>query len=189
MQTLGISDSSVRTESRIKSLFWPSIQSGADVEYLAVQGYWVCTLVAALSLAIMLATGQPIVGFCVLLLFHLGGIGVREHSRFAATIVFVFYVVDWLASPGSRFSVLRIFITALLLSNFRATWVAAKWRVGSAEAELPPRFHETWRDKFVDEWPAWFWPKIKVVYYIFSIGLLALVILGLAVMSSRAANH
>jgi hypothetical protein len=46
MQTLGLSDSTVRTKSRLKSLFWPSIQSGADVDYLAVQGFWVCTIVA-----------------------------------------------------------------------------------------------------------------------------------------------
>jgi len=44
MQTLGLSDSTIRSESRLKSLFWPSIQSGADVDYLAVQGFWVCTM-------------------------------------------------------------------------------------------------------------------------------------------------
>ncbi len=48
MQTLGISDSTPRGESRLKSLFWPSIESGVNVDYLAVQGYWVCMLVAAL---------------------------------------------------------------------------------------------------------------------------------------------
>lgn len=50
MQTLGLSDSTVRTEGRLKSLFWPSIQTGADVDYLAVQGFWVCTIVGSLGL-------------------------------------------------------------------------------------------------------------------------------------------
>jgi hypothetical protein len=39
MQTLGLSDSTPRTESRLKSLFWPTIQTGSDVDYLGAQGY------------------------------------------------------------------------------------------------------------------------------------------------------
>src|SRR5579863_236917 len=123
MQTLGLSDSTTRSESRIKSLFWPSIQSGADVDYLAVQGFWVCTIVGAMSF-FFLAFGahQPITGLLVFLLFHLGGVGVREHNPFAAAIILVYYVVDFLASmiflfvnsPG--IGVLRIIITALLVS-------------------------------------------------------------------------
>jgi len=93
MQTLGISDSTPGSESRLKSLFWPSIESGADVEYLAVQGYWVCTVVAALSLALLFAGHQPVLGIVIFLFFHLGGVGVREYSiyflchRYACTIV------------------------------------------------------------------------------------------------------
>ncbi len=62
MQTLGLSDSTPRTEGRLKSLFWPSVQSGSDVDYLGAQGYWVCTLVAGLSFVLMVAMGQPIAG-------------------------------------------------------------------------------------------------------------------------------
>jgi|SRR5271165_4589213 len=190
MQTLGISDSSPRTDSRLKSLFWPSIQSGADVDYLAVQGYWVCTLVAALSCAFLFVAHQPIIAVAVLLFFHLGGVGVREHSRYAATIVFVFYAIDTLgslgvlvASPGMI--VLRVIITALLLSNLRASWIAANWQLGSEQAALPPRFGDTWKDKFADQWPAWAWPKLRVVYYIFSVGFLLLIVLGLAMIAFR----
>jgi hypothetical protein len=188
MQTLSISDSTPRTESRLKSLFWPSIESGADVDYLAVQGYWVCTVVALLSFALLLGTHQPIVGLAVLLFYHVGGIGVREHNRFAATIVFAFYALDTFASlsalvgsPGGI--VLRVVITALLLSNLRATWIAANWQAGSEEAALPPRFGDTWKDKMADQWPAWLWPKVKVVYYIYAVGLLLLTMLGLAVIA------
>jgi len=167
MQTLGISDSTARSESRLKSLFWPSIESGADVDYLAVQGYWVCTLVATLSFVVLFATGQPILAVVVFLLFHFGGVGVREHSRFAATVVFVYYVIDLLAgfkllvgSPGG--TVLRVIITALLLSNLRATCIAAHWQSGSDEAALPVRLNDTWTDKFANKWPAWLWPKVRV---------------------------
>jgi hypothetical protein len=37
MQTLGLSDSMPRSESRLKSLFWPSIESSSDVDYLGAQ--------------------------------------------------------------------------------------------------------------------------------------------------------
>src|SRR5437588_3345753 len=74
MQTLGLSDSTTRSESRLKSLFWPSIQSGADVDYLAVQGFWVCTIVGVWSLVFLTLAGQPITGLLVLLVFHFGGV-------------------------------------------------------------------------------------------------------------------
>ena len=41
MQTLGLTDSAPRTEGRLKSLFWPSIKTGDDVDYLGTQGFWV----------------------------------------------------------------------------------------------------------------------------------------------------
>jgi hypothetical protein len=194
MQTLGISDSTPRSESRLKSLFWPSIESGVDVEYLAVQGYWVCSLVAAFSFVVLLATGQPILGALVFLLFHLGGVGVREHSRFAATIVFIYYGMDTLASFKSFLAspvgiVLRVIIMALLLSNLRATWIAAHWQGNSDEAVLPPRLNDTWMDKLGNQWPAWLWPKIRVTYYIFSIGLLLLFCFGLMFIALRGVHR
>ena len=193
MQTLGLSDSSTRSESRLKSLFWPSIQSGADVDYLAVQGFWVCTTVGALSFVFLALAHQPITGFLVFLLFHLGGVGVREHNPFAAAIILVYYIVDFLASvvllansPG--IGVVRIIITALLVSNLRATWIAGGWKPDSEEAALPPRMGETFSDKLSDVWPAFIWPKVKVVYYIFSFGFLALTVAGLIVMYLRGGH-
>jgi hypothetical protein len=193
MQTLGLSDSTTRSDGRLKSLFWPSIQSGTDVDYLAVQGFWVCTIVGAVSFVFLaFFAGQPITGFLVFLLFHLGGVGVREHNPFAAAIVLVYYLVDFLASvvlvvlnsPG--IGVLRIIIIALLFSNLRATWIAGNWKPESEEAELPPRMGDTFGDKFADRWPAFIWPKIKIVYYIFSFGFLTLTVAGLILLRIRA---
>jgi hypothetical protein len=192
MQTLGLSDSTVRTESRLKSLFWPSIQSGADVDYLAVQGFWVCTIVGVMSLAFLTLAHQPINGVLVFMLFYLGGVGVREHNPFAAAVILAYYLVDFLASfiflflnsPG--IGVVRIIIVALLFSNLRATWIAGNWKPDSEEAALPPRMAETFSDKFSDKWPAFIWPKVKVLYYIFSVGYLALVVAGLIVMALRS---
>ena len=192
MQTLGLCDSTTRSESRLKSLFWPSIQSGADVDYLAVQGFWVCTIVGVLSLvSLTFFARQPITGLLVFLLFHFGGIGVREHNPFAAAVTLVYYLVDFMASfvflffnsPG--IGVVRVIIIALLLSNLRATWIAGNWKPDSEEAALPPRLGETFTDKLADKWPAFIWPKVKVLYYIFSVGYLALIVAGLIVIAIR----
>lgn len=192
MQTLGLSDSDPRSEGRLKSLFWPSIQSGADVDYLGAQGYWVCAFVGASSFLFSLLQGRPILGVTLLLFFYFGGVGVRQKDLFAAVIVFVFYLVDTLvsivfmvlASPWGV-SVLRVIVTALLFSNLRATWMASSWRPDSEQAAPPPRLSETWSDKFVDQWPAVLWPKARIPYYIFSVGFLLLVVVGLASMMLR----
>src|SRR5260370_2151135 len=84
MQTLGLSDSMPRSDSRLKSLFWPSIQSSSDVDYLGAQGYWVCAVIAAISLVVLVISGRPLLGGFVFLAFYLGGVGVRERSRYSA---------------------------------------------------------------------------------------------------------
>lgn len=194
MQTLGLSDSTPRTESRLKSLFWPSIRSGADVDYLAVQGFWVCTIVGVISFAFLTLSGQPIIGFLVLVLFHFGGVGVREHNPFAAAVMLVYYVVDFLTSVLFLFAnspgvgVVRVIVTALLLSNLRATWIASGWKPDSEEATLPPRLGETFFDKFADLWPQFIWPKVKIVYYIFSFGYLALTVAGIIILTIRGGH-
>lgn len=182
MQTLGISGSSERTDGRLKSLFWPSIHSGADVDYLGAQGYWVCTAVAVLSFVFLIANRQPATGVAILLFYYLGGVGVRERSRYAATVVLIMYAAD-LVLGG--IGVVRVLITVLLISNLRATWIAAGWNPASDEAVLPPRLNETFSDKFADQLPAWLWPRTRILYYIFSSGLLLLTAFGIAMLLAQ----
>ena len=132
--------------------FWPTVNTAVDVDYLGVQGFWVCVIVACFSLAIFLLASQILMGIAVFGFFFLGGVGVREHSRFAAGIMFVYYVLNLLVVG---FSVLQIIILALFLSNLRATWIASRWKPDSDEAEAPPRMGDTWADKFSDRLPQW----------------------------------
>jgi hypothetical protein len=182
METLGLSDSTPRSESRIKALFWPSIETGTDVDYLGAQGYWVCTLVALVSCIFLFLSGQPITATVVLLFYYVGGVGVRQRNRYAAVVVFALYVADILLSGVG---VLRVLLAALLLSNVRATWIAAAWKPGSEEAALPPRLSDTWSDKFADMLPEWLWPKVRISYYVFSIGLLMFTAVGIAIIVLR----
>lgn len=182
MQTLGLSDSTPRSESRLKTLFWPSIQSGSDVDYLGAQGYWVCAVVALVSLVVLVFRGNSILGPVVFIFYYVGGVGVRERSRYAAAVVLLMYVLDALfARPG----VLTVLFSALLLSNLRATWIAASWQPGSDAAALPPRFGDTWGEKFADKLPAFLWPKVRVLYYVFSAGYLIFIVFGLTIFMSR----
>src|ERR1700720_3560295 len=86
---------------------WPqkfiraSIKTGDDVDYLGTQGLWVCTLVAVLSFAVYAFTGHEILGATVLLYFFLGGVGVREHSRYVAAVLLISYLVETVAAGPS----------------------------------------------------------------------------------------
>ena|SRR5205814_2562894 len=184
MQTLGLSDSMPRTEGRLKSLFWPSIRSGSDVDYLGAQGYWVCTIVGVFSLVFLVVSGHPTIGLFTLFFYFLSGVGVRERSRYAAGCVFAIYVADMLLSGPS---IVRIVLAGLLLSNLRATWIAAGWKADSEEAALPPRWGDTWSDKFADRLPLWLWPKVKVLYYVLSVCFLVLSLIGIAAIITRRA--
>jgi hypothetical protein len=184
MQTLGLSDSTTRTEGRLKSLFWPSIQTGDGVDYLGTQGFWVCTIVAVLSLVVSIFAGHEFIGTVVLLFCFLGGMGVREHSRFAAAIVLALYLVDTVATGPNA---LRLGIAAVLFSNLRATWIAARWNPQSTEAAAPPHLQETWSDKFADTMPMWLWPKARYFFYVFSIGFLMLEAVGVMMILRRRA--
>ncbi|HEV3037244.1 MAG TPA: hypothetical protein VHA33_05600 [Candidatus Angelobacter sp.] len=189
MQTLGISDSTPDTESRLKSLFWPSIKTGSDVDYLGRQGFWVCAVVAVIASIFLVIADRPFFAVLVLLFYYLGGVGVRERSRYAATIIFVMYFIDTVflgAALLSAGGVIRIILLGLLLSNLRATWVASGWRPGSEDATLPPRLADTWGDKLSDQLPMWLWPKIRIFYYIFSGCFLAFMALGLITILSRS---
>lgn len=182
MQTLGISESTPRSENWLKSLFWPSITSGADVDYLGAQGYWICAIVAVISFLVSLVTQHPIVAVVALLFYFFGGVGVRERSIYAAAVVLSMYLLDMLFGGVS---VMRVLFSALLLSNLRATIVAYGWDPGSSEAELPARLGDTWTQKFSDRLPLWLWPKIRILYYIYSGAVLLVTAVGVVLVLSR----
>ena len=182
METLGLSDSTVRTESRLKTLFWPSIQTATDVDYLGTQGYWVCAVSAALTFGILAFSGHWVMATLIFLFFYLGGVGVRERSVYAAAVVLLMYLID---TMSTGLGVVRVLIGALLISNMRATWIASQWKPESEEAVLPPRLGETLGDKFADQLPLWLWPKVRIPYYIFSAGFLLVSSIGWIILLQK----
>ncbi|HEY6251894.1 MAG TPA: hypothetical protein VI685_18195 [Candidatus Angelobacter sp.] len=178
-----MSDSTPGTDNRLKSLFWPSVNTASDVDYLGTQGYWVCTVVALLSFIFSLIFNQEPIGLLYLIFYYFGGVGVRERSRYAAMAVAIMYSIETLVVVlttdlrtlniylGARL-VIHILLAALLLANVRATWIASNWNSASEEAAAPPRLNETWSDKFADQLPMWLWPRIKIFYDIYSVGFI-----------------
>jgi hypothetical protein len=184
MQTLGLSDSTARSEGRLRSLFWPSIRTGNDVDYLGMQGFWVCAVVAVLALGFLVFSGHFVIGGLVFLVYFLGGVGVRERSRYAAAVVLALFFVDTMTSV----SIIKVILLGLLLSNLRATWIASRWSPASEEAVMPPRFGETWSDKFADKLPMWLWPKLRIGYYVLSVCMLALYATSVVALIRHRAN-
>lgn len=176
MQTLGISESTPRSEGRLKALFWPSIENATDADYLGVQGYWVCAIAATLTALLLLLAGEWIYASLFFAFLFLSGVGVREHSFYAATAILIFFVMDTLITGVG---VVRVIILGLLVSNLRATWLASRWKPDSEQAEEPPRMAESWGDKFSDQLPRWLWPKLRIFYRIYSGIVLMFTFVGL----------
>ena len=178
MQTLGLLQESKRSDGRLKSIFWPTVENAWDVDYLGRQGFWICLIVAAFQLAVALLTGNPIVivaGAASALVFLLGGMGVREASWPAAALVFSIYFAGLLFTLASRQlpGILTIIAAGILLSNVRAAFLASEWRPAAEDEDRPARFNETWGDKLADQLPAKAWPVLQIPFF----GLAALLLL------------
>jgi hypothetical protein len=188
MQTLGIGTPEERSDSRIKSLFWPSVRNDVDIDYLTTQGFWLCVFVGTMTLVVGLAGGNPAVAFDALF-FYLGGIGVRQRSIVAAVSVLVVYALSTFVGMAASYagggsgSVLRVLATALLLSNVRAVWLASKWRKSGVADESPAAIELSFMDRFSDVMPARVWPWTRIVFYVFAFlevaALLSLLLMGL----------
>lgn len=176
MQTLGLSDSTPRSEGRWKALLWPSIRNETDLDYITRQGFWVCCGVGMVSLWSGALTGQKLGAVLAFGFYVLSGIGVRQLSRVAAVSVFAVYLLGVLVAQratGMGFGIVSIIILALLAANVRGIWLSSKWKPDE-EMAPPVRLDRTLADKLSDQWPAVLWPKIRYLQYVIA----ALMILG-----------
>ncbi len=147
------------------------MDNATDVDYLGTQGYWICAIVAVFSCVASVLMDKPVMGLIVFAYYFLGGVGVREHSFYAAVMVFLMFVADFFFAP---FSIVRIVLTAVLLSNVRATSIASRWKPESEEAAAPPRLNDTFADKFPINFPCGSGPKCVSPSYVFATALFSL---------------
>ena len=187
MQTLGLSSEEKRTDGRLKSIFWPTVENAWDVNYLGQQGFWICLAVGIFQLIGVAMVGSPlalILSGASFLIFVIGGIGVREASWPAAAIVFTIFVAGLVDAMGQGRppGIIAIAAAAILLSNIRAAFLASEWRPAGPDEDRPTRFNESFTDKLVDQLPARVWPFAKVPFFILSGLYLILIFFGFAVL-------
>ncbi len=123
MEILGLSDSTPKSTSRIRELFWPNIEDDVAALSAARNAMYASFAIAVgTALAIFSAPGNW--GIWIDVAFYIMiGIGVRQLSRAAALIGFILYGLSWLLVPAAMFSpvvVVRLILTALLLNGVRA---------------------------------------------------------------------
>jgi len=168
MQTLGLSDSTPRTESRWRALLWPTIRNEGDFDYITAQGFWICFIVAVLTLVITALAGHPWAGAFEAAFFFFAGLGVRQRSRVAAVAAFSAYLLSAVVlqlQTGNGFGVVRVIFLALLFANIRGNWLSARW-AQDQQLDPPPRLSQTIGDKLSDQLPKFLWPKIRIVFYV-----------------------
>lgn len=184
MQTLGLSGESKRSDGRLKSIFWPTVENAWDVNYLGEQGFWILIAVAVFELAVSALTGNTVVmisGIVTFFVYVMGAMGVREANWPAAAMVFSVYFAGMLGTlaMGRLPGVIAVIIAGVLLSNVRAAFLASEWKPLDENEDRPTRFNETLADKFSDQLPAKLWPKIQIPFFALASVLLLLELVGL----------
>jgi hypothetical protein len=187
MQTLGLSGESQRSDGRLKSIFWPTVQNAWDVDSLGRQGFWICLIIAGFQLVVSLLTRNPIMiatGTMTALAFLVGGMGVRQSNWPAAAMVFALFFVGLLygMASGQFPGFLTIIAAAILLSNVRAAFLASEWKPTGEDDDKPMRFNETLGDKLADQMPAKAWPVMQIPFFALAAVLLLLSLAGLAIV-------
>ncbi len=184
MSTLGLSGQTEQEEGLWKRLFWPSIRNSHDADLIEQQGFWICTLVAVLTGALLAFTSHPILAALLFLFYFLGGMGLREGSKPAATLVFAAFLLDKIASFRmglGAFAFVGYIVLAILLANVRGAVLVARWKKlprSTEEDAEPTRFNETWRDKLCDQLPRKAWPRLRFGFYALAALVVVLEIAG-----------
>lgn len=178
MQTLGISERKERDDGRLKSIFWPTVETAWDVDHLGRQGFWICLIIAAYQFIFALISANPVAtlfGIVAALVFLVGGMGVRETSWPAAALVFCLFSVNILYGIATAHfpGILTIIATGMLLANVRAAFISSTWKPAAEGEDRPTRFSETFGDKLADQAPAKLWPLLQIPFF----GVAALMLL------------
>lgn len=186
MGYLGLDGETYKEDNLFQRLFWPGDHAG-EAELLGQQGFWICSIVAILSMIVLSVQGLWIVGMLSLFVFVLGGIGVREHSTTAAillALVQIFAIISGLFL-GHPPGFLGLVFTILLLANIRGTWIARRWSQKGDPEVMPERMKENWKDILVDQLPPRIWPIGRFVFFPLCAVYLLLLVAGTIVLIAQ----
>jgi len=128
MQTLGLSDSTPKTSSRLRDLFWPDLSVDTSAESACDTASYACFAIAGVTTVFAFFTSLWSIVDAVL--FLLIGFGLRKKWRMAAIAGFVLYVLETVAGmvAGHPPGILTILILAILFNSVRASFAYRRLR-------------------------------------------------------------
>lgn len=126
METLGLSDSTPKSEGRLRALFWPAIHSDVAAETAAQNAMYAACGIAALTVVAALLRIVPAASLVDALLFVVLALGLRQFSVAASILATVLYAVEFVSSilrgmVGSGI-VIALIATGLFIGGIRAAW-------------------------------------------------------------------
>ncbi len=181
MGYLGLSEPAEKQDNIFQRLFWPSDHAG-EADTLGQQGFWICAVVAIISLVALSVQRHWILALLSFAFFLLGGIGVREHSTPAAVFVALAYALNQALGLflGQFPGFLAFVACVLLIANIRGTWIASQHKFSGDPDAFPERLNSTFRDKLVDQMPAKVWPRTKILFFVIAALYMLLTLFGTA---------
>lgn len=195
MQTLGLSSKPQPTDNIFKRLLWPSIESQYDVDLLGQQGFYVCVVVAVMSLAFLTILGMPFLGLFTAVVYFLAGCGVRERSVAAAAMAFALYLTNFVGGlvigVGGN-PLIQLVVLMLLFANVRATLLSRRWSAqptDNTDFDFADRSTSGLLDRFSNQLPGKVWPIGRYLFFPLAVLLLLLTLLGLVAMKRASAVH
>jgi len=168
MHTLGLSDTAARPGGRLRALFWPTIRDEADFDSVTTQGFWVCFVVAVVTIGFGAFTGSPFSGLLEGVFYFLAAVGVRKGSRMAGIVAFTAYLLGRFVMQrytGNGFGVMSVIFLALLGANIRGSWLCARWAKEKRFTGFPPRLNQTLGEQLSGQFPELLWPQTRHIFY------------------------
>ena len=134
MQVLGLADSTPKPTSRLKELFWPTLNSEPNAQSACENAALACFVIAGLTAIFAFATNLLILIDAGL--FLVIGLGLRKMWRPFALAGFLLYVLEQLlvVVQGRFPGVMAILFLAILFNGVRASF--AYWRMHKQAAAV-----------------------------------------------------
>ena len=139
MQILGLADSTPKSTSRLRDLFWPDLTSEPGARSACETASWACFIVAGVTGVAAFWTSK--LGLVDAALFLMIGFGLRRIWRTAAVAGLLLYLLEQVATiaQGIFPGVLAIFVSAILFNSVRASFAYRRIRTSVAMAlAVPP---------------------------------------------------
>ena len=157
--------------------FWPIVDNIDDVERVTLLGFWVYTVQALINVGVLALdlfsqptrfnlVVIPCVALCAVAFYYLGANAVRRKSVSAAIaqvlFALIFMVDDRMHGSFHSETVVPFLLSVIIL---RGIWLASRYVVHPEDGE-PLEPSAALGRAFVNKWPAFLWPRFRLIFWI-----------------------